>query len=131
MLIFDLGGGTFDVTLLSIEDGIFEVKATAGDTHLGGEDFDQRVMNYLVKRIKKKTGVDISKKAQSVQRLRREVERVKRQLSSSKSVSLEVESLVDGEDFVETLSRISGATAVENKHIPIPSHCFSLCLQLS
>jgi heat shock protein 5 len=105
IIVFDLGGGTLDVTLLTIDNGVFEVQATSGNTHLGGEDFDQRVMNYMVKRIKKKSNFDISKNKQSIQRLRREVERVKRQLSSTKSATLEVESLVDGEDFLEQLTR--------------------------
>ena len=83
VLIFDLGGGTFDVSLLSIDDGIFEVKATAGDTHLGGEDFDQRVMQHFIKLMKKPGGLgDITLDKRAMQKLRREVERVKRALSS-------------------------------------------------
>jgi heat shock protein 5 len=104
VIVFDLGGGTLDVTLLTIDNGVFEVQATSGNTHLGGEDFDQRVMNYIIKRIKKK-GDDISNDKQAVQRLRREVERVKRQLSSAKSAHLEVEGLLNGDDFSESLSR--------------------------
>jgi heat shock protein 5 len=104
VIVYDLGGGTLDVTLLTIDNGVFEVQATSGNTHLGGEDFDQRVMNYFTKRLKKK-GVDISGNAQSVQRLRREVERVKRTLSSVRTANLEVESLFDGEDFSEALTR--------------------------
>ena len=86
MLIFDLGGGTFDVSILTIEDGIFEVKSTAGDTHLGGEDFDQRVMDHFIKLYKKKKGKDIRKDNRAVQKLRREVEKAKRALSSAHQV---------------------------------------------
>jgi endoplasmic reticulum chaperone BiP len=105
ILVFDLGGGTFDVTLLTIDNGVFEVLATAGDTHLGGEDFDQRTMQYFIKLFKKKNKVDMSKDKRSIQKLRREVERVKRTLSSQHSARLEVESLYDGIDFSETLTR--------------------------
>ena len=105
VLVFDLGGGTFDVTLLTIDNGVFEVLATNGDTHLGGEDFDQRVMTYLIKAIKKKEGVDISDDKGAIQKLRREVERVKRALSSQHQARVEIESLVDGLDVSETLSR--------------------------
>merc|ERR1719391_822521 len=83
VLVFDLGGGTFDVSLLSITDGVFEVLATNGDTHLGGEDFDQRVMEHFLKLIKKKSGKDTSKDSRATQKLRREVEKAKRALSSS------------------------------------------------
>merc|ERR1719263_2402904 len=105
ILVFDLGGGTFDVTLLTIDNGVFEVLATNGDTHLGGEDFDQRVMQYFIKMIKKKDGVDISTDKRAVQKLRREVERVKRALSNQHQARLEIESLFDGADFSETLTR--------------------------
>lgn len=105
ILVFDLGGGTFDVTLLTIDNGVFEVLATAGDTHLGGEDFDQRTMQYMIKLFKKKHKVDMSKDKRAIQKLRREVERVKRTLSSQHSARLEVESLFDGIDFSETLTR--------------------------
>lgn len=105
ILVFDLGGGTFDVTLLTIDNGVFEVLATNGDTHLGGEDFDQRVMQYFMKMIKKKDGVDISSDKRAVQKLRREVERVKRALSNQHQARLEIESLYDGIDFSETLTR--------------------------
>lgn len=103
--MFDLGGGTFDVSLLTIESGVFEVLATNGDTHLGGEDFDQRVMDYFVKLIRKKTGKDIRGNSRALQKLRREVEKSKRALSSAHSTVIEVDSLVDGTDFKETLSR--------------------------
>merc|ERR1712070_19943 len=105
ILVFDLGGGTFDVTLLTIDNGVFEVLATNGDTHLGGEDFDQRVMQYFMKMIKKKQDVDISKDKKAVQKLRKEVERVKRALSSQPNARLEIDSLFNGEDFSESLTR--------------------------
>merc|ERR1719456_1587119 len=105
ILVFDLGGGTFDVTLLTIDNGVFEVLATNGDTHLGGEDFDQRVMKYFMKVFKRKHKKDMKKDKRSVQKLRREVERVKRALSSQHQARLEIESLYDGIDFSETLTR--------------------------
>mmetsp|Transcript_2931 Transcript_2931/g.4310 ORF Transcript_2931/g.4310 Transcript_2931/m.4310 type:complete len:656 (-) Transcript_2931:392-2359(-) len=105
ILVFDLGGGTFDVTLLTIDGGVFEVLSTNGDTHLGGEDFDQRVMQYFMKMIKKKDGTDISTDKRAVQKLRREVERVKRALSTQHQARLEIESLTEGLDFSETLTR--------------------------
>jgi len=105
ILVFDLGGGTFDVTLLTIDNGVFEVLATNGDTHLGGEDFDQRVMAYFMKLFKKKHKKDMSKDKRAIQKLRREVERVKRTLSGQHQARLEVESLHDGIDFSETLTR--------------------------
>jgi len=105
ILVFDLGGGTFDVTLLTIDNGVFEVMATNGNTHLGGEDFDQRVMEFLIRKFKKKTGKDMSKDKRSLQKLRRECERVKRQLSQQMSAKVEIDNLYDGEDFVETLTR--------------------------
>jgi len=105
VLVFDLGGGTFDVSLLSVTDGVFEVLSTNGDTHLGGEDFDQRVMEYFMKVIKKKTGKDIRQDARAMQKLRREVEKAKRALSSSHQTRIEIESLIDGQDFSETLTR--------------------------
>merc|ERR1719399_1061356 len=82
ILVFDLGGGTFDVSVLTIDNGIFEVVSTNGDTHLGGEDFDQRIMQYFIKMIKKKDGNDITNDKRAVQKLRREAERAKRALSS-------------------------------------------------
>eukprot|EP00948_MAST-09A_sp_MAST-9A-sp1_P001645 g1645.t1 len=105
ILVFDLGGGTFDVTLLTIDNGVFEVLATNGDTHLGGEDFDQRVMKYFIKIFKKKYKKDMSKDKKALQKLRREVERVKRVLSGQPQARLEIESLYDGEDFSESLTR--------------------------
>jgi heat shock protein 5 len=105
ILVFDLGGGTFDVTLLTLDDGVFEVIATNGDTHLGGEDFDQRTMEYFMRMFKKKTGSDMSKDKRSIQKLRREVEKAKRALSTSHQVRVEVEALYDGQDLSETLTR--------------------------
>ncbi|VFQ68294.1 unnamed protein product [Cuscuta campestris] len=105
ILVFDLGGGTFDVSVLTIDHGVFEVLATNGDTHLGGEDFDQRVMGYFIKLIKKKHGKDISKDYRALGRLRRECERAKRALSSQHQVRVEIDSLFDGIDFSEPLTR--------------------------
>ncbi|KAI7883286.1 heat shock 70 kDa protein [Lichtheimia hyalospora FSU 10163] len=105
VLVYDLGGGTFDVSLLSIDDGIFEVLSTAGDTHLGGEDFDSRVMDHFVKVWKKKHNEDITKDLKTMGKLKREVEKAKRALSSQMSVRIEVESFHKGKDFSETLTR--------------------------
>merc|ERR1719450_1439962 len=90
ILVFDLGGGTFDVTVLTIDNGVFEVVATNGDTHLGGEDFDQRVMEYMMKIFKRKHKKDMSKDKRAIQKLRREVERAKRALSSTSSARVEI-----------------------------------------
>jgi len=105
ILVFDLGGGTFDVTLLTIDNGVFEVLSTNGDTHLGGEDFDQRVMQYFIKMLKKRDGTDVNSDKRGLQKLRREVERVKRTLSTQHQARLEIEGLVDGVDFSESLTR--------------------------
>ncbi|KAK9867574.1 hypothetical protein WJX84_012145 [Apatococcus fuscideae] len=105
VLVFDLGGGTFDVSILNIDEGVFEVKSTAGDTHLGGEDFDQRVMEYLIKLIKRKYSVDVSGDKRALQKLRREAERAKRALSSQHQVRIEIESLAEGVDLSEPLTR--------------------------
>merc|ERR1712076_291079 len=105
ILVFDLGGGTFDVSMLTIDGGVFEVISTNGDTHLGGEDFDQRVMDYFMKLYKKKYGKDVRKNDRSVQKLRREVEKAKRALSSAHQAKVEIESFFEGEDFSETLTR--------------------------
>ena len=105
ILVFDLGGGTFDVSLLTIDNGVFEVLATNGDTHLGGEDFDQRVMEHFIKLFKKKSGKDIRKDNRAVQKLRREVEKAKRTLSTQFTTRIEIEAFFDGEDFAETLTR--------------------------
>ena len=105
ILVFDLGGGTFDVSVLTIDNGVFEVISTSGDTHLGGEDFDQRVMQYFIKLIKKKYDKDVSKNSRALQKLKRECERAKRALSSQAQVNVEIESLIDGIDISEPLSR--------------------------
>merc|ERR1712028_221484 len=105
ILVFDLGGGTFDVTLLTIDNGVFEALATNGDTHLGGEDFDQRIMKYFIKLFKKKHKTDMSKDKRAMQKLRRESERVKRALSTQPQARAEIEALFDGIDFSETLTR--------------------------
>merc|ERR1712205_33252 len=105
ILVYDLGGGTFDVSLLTIDNGVFEVVATAGDTHLGGEDFDQRVMQHFIKVFEKKHKKDLSKDKRALQKLRREVEKAKRALSSTHQTRVEIEALFDGVDFSETLTR--------------------------
>ncbi|CAA3006823.1 luminal-binding 5 [Olea europaea subsp. europaea] len=105
ILVFDLGGGTFDVSILTIDNGVFEVLATNGDTHLGGEDFDHRIMEYFINLIKKKHGEDISKDNIALGKLRRECERAKRALSSQHQVRVEIESFFDGIDFSEPLTR--------------------------
>ena len=105
ILVFDLGGGTFDVSLLTVYNGVFEVVSTNGDTHLGGEDFDHRIMEYFIKLYKKKKGKDVRKDNRAVQKLRREVEKAKRALSSSHQVQIEIDSFFEGDDFAETLTR--------------------------
>ncbi|XP_051749900.1 endoplasmic reticulum chaperone BiP-like [Ctenopharyngodon idella] len=105
ILVIDLGGGTFDVSLLTIDNGMFKVVATNGDTHLGGEDFDQRVMEHFIKLYKKKTGKDVRKDSRAVQKLRREVERAKSVLSTEHLAHIEIESFFEGKDFSETLTR--------------------------
>jgi L1 cell adhesion molecule like protein len=106
VLIFDLGGGTFDVSLLNIDDGIFEVKATAGDTHLGGEDFDNILVNHFIKEFKRKNrGVDITENKRSLRRLRTSCEKAKRTLSSGNTASIEIDSLYDGIDFFSSITR--------------------------
>merc|ERR1712100_813682 len=104
VLIFDLGGGTFDVSLLTI-DGIFEVKATAGDTHLGGEDFDNRMVDHFKTEFKRKNRKDLSKNERALRRLRTSCERAKRTLSSSTQAYIEIDSLADGIDFQSTITR--------------------------
>ncbi|OUM54389.1 hypothetical protein BVG19_g3772 [[Candida] boidinii] len=105
VLIFDLGGGTFDVSLLTIEDGIFEVKATAGDTHLGGEDFDNRLVNHFINEFKRKNKKDLSSNQRALRRLRTACERAKRTLSSSAQTSIEIDSLYEGVDFYTSITR--------------------------
>ncbi|KAI9988652.1 hypothetical protein PInf_022102 [Phytophthora infestans] len=105
VLIFDLGGGTFDVSLLTIEDGIFEVKATAGDTHLGGEDFDNRLVEFFVTELKCKPRKDMTSNQRALRRLRTACERAKRTLSTSAQAYIEIDSLFDGVDFNSTITR--------------------------
>jgi len=105
VLIFDLGGGTFDVSILSIVDGIFEVKSTAGDTHLGGEDFDNRLVDHFVNEFKRKHKKDMSGNKRALRRLRTACERAKRTLSASSQANIEIDSLVDGEDFYTSITR--------------------------
>jgi heat shock protein 5 len=105
IIVYDLGGGTFDVSILTIEEGVFEVQSTAGDTHLGGEDFDNRVINYFAKKYNKEKSVDITKDAKTMGKLKREVEKAKRTLSAQKTAKIEIESFHKGEDFSETLTR--------------------------
>ena len=105
VLIFDLGGGTFDVSLLSIDAGVFEVKATAGDTHLGGEDFDNRMVNLCIEEFKRKHKKDLTGNDRALRRLRTSCERAKRTLSNATSTKVEVEALFDGVDFEMTFTR--------------------------
>ena len=105
VMIFDLGGGTFDVSLLTIEEGIFEVKATAGDTHLGGEDFDNRLVNHFTNEFKRKNKKDITGNARALRRLRTACERAKRTLSSTAQTTLEIDSLFEGIDFYSSITR--------------------------
>ena len=105
ILVFDLGGGTFDVSILTVDNGVFEVLATNGDTHLGGEDFDQKVMDHFIKLFQKKEGKDIRSDKRSLQKLRKEVEVAKRTLSKQHSVTIEIPKIIDGVDFSEELTR--------------------------
>ena len=105
IIIYDVGGGTLDVTLLSLDDGIFEVKATSGDTHLGGEDFDKNIMFHFMEEFKKKHKKDISKSKKAMAKLKRECERLKRSLSSSSQAYMEIDSLIDGIDFNSMMTR--------------------------
>ncbi|XP_059078783.1 heat shock 70 kDa protein cognate 4-like [Tigriopus californicus] len=105
VLIFDLGGGTFDVSILTIEDGIFEVKSTAGDTHLGGEDFDNRLVDHFVKEFQRKHKKDMSSNKRAIRRLRTACERAKRTLSASAQANIEIDSLFEGIDFYTSITR--------------------------
>eukprot|EP00484_Ammonia_sp_Unknown_P005033 CAMPEP_0197072840 /NCGR_PEP_ID=MMETSP1384-20130603/210296_1 /TAXON_ID=29189 /ORGANISM="Ammonia sp." /LENGTH=694 /DNA_ID=CAMNT_0042511661 /DNA_START=112 /DNA_END=2196 /DNA_ORIENTATION=+ len=105
IIVYDLGGGTFDVSLLTLDEGVFEVVATNGDTHLGGQDFDERVMNHFIKTFKRKHKIDIRNNDRAIAKLRREVEKAKRALSSTTQVRIEIENFADGLDFSETLTR--------------------------
>nr|BDT62538.1 MAG: MjHSP70-2-like protein [Metapenaeus ensis majanivirus] len=105
ILVFDLGGGTFDVSILILDDGVFEVKATAGDTHLGGEDFDNKLVDHFIDEIKKKYKQDISGNRRALRRLKSNCEQIKRTLSTSKHASLEIDSLVNGIDIQLSITR--------------------------
>jgi len=105
VLIFDLGGGTFDVSILSIDDGVFEVKSTAGDTHLGGEDFDNRMVEHFVKEFQRKHKKDITGNKRALRRLRTACERAKRTLSASAQANIEIDSLFEGIDFYTAITR--------------------------
>jgi len=105
VLIFDLGGGTFDVSLLTLDDGLFEVKATAGDTHLGGEDFDSRMVAHFLEEFKRKEKVDLRGNPRAIRRLRTACEKAKRTLSSSSSAKIEIDALYDGRDFYTSITR--------------------------
>ncbi|GAB7363375.1 hypothetical protein MBLNU230_g3655t1 [Neophaeotheca triangularis] len=105
IIVYDLGGGTFDVSILTVDQGVFEVQATAGDTHLGGEDFDQRVMDHFTKTYNKAHDTDITKNKKTMGKLKREVEKAKRTLSSQMSTKIEIEAFHEGNDFSETLTR--------------------------
>lgn len=105
ILVYDLGGGTFDVSLLAVEDGVFEILATAGDIHLGGEDFDKRVVDYFVDLWQTKYGESITRDSRTMGELKREVEKAKMVLSDEMSVELEIENLFGGKNLSETLSR--------------------------
>jgi len=105
VLIFDLGGGTFDVSILTIEEGIFEVKSTAGDTHLGGEDFDNRMVDHFVNEFKRKHKKDIKGNKRALRRLRTACERAKRTLSASAQANIEIDSLFEGIDFYTSITR--------------------------
>jgi len=105
VLIFDLGGGTFDVSLLTIDDGVFEVMATAGDTHLGGEDFDNILVEFCVNDFKRKNKLDLKTNARAMRRLRTQCETAKRTLSAAVRATIEVDSLMDGIDYNTTITR--------------------------
>jgi len=120
ILIFDLGGGTFDVSLLNIDDGIFEVKATAGDTHLGGEDFDNILVNHFTQEFKRKNNIDITENKRSLRRLRTSCEKAKRTLSSGNTASIEIDSLCDGIDFFSNITRA--------KFESLCMHLFNKCM---
>jgi len=105
VLIFDLGGGTFDVSLLTIDDGIFEVKATNGHTHLGGEDFDNVLVDYCIAEYKKQTGINIKDNARAMRRLRTQCEKTKRILSSAHQSEIFCDTLAEGEDFSTSITR--------------------------
>jgi heat shock protein 5 len=105
VLVYDLGGSTFDVSLLAIDDGVFEILAATNNLHLGGADFDERVMDHLVKSFRSKSGVDVTTNFDALGKLKGEVEHAKRMLSLQELVTIEIGSFADGLDFSETLTR--------------------------
>lgn len=105
ILVYDLGGGTFDVSVLTVDNEVFEVLSTSGDTHLGGEDFDQTVIDHFVRKFKKKHKVDLKQNDRALAKLRREVEKAKRTLSSSTQAKIDIENIANNIDFSETLTR--------------------------
>lgn len=117
IIVYDLGGGTFDVSALTVDNGVFEVLATAGDTHLGGEDFDNRVIKYLADKFDKEHGTKIREDTKAMGKLKREAERAKRTLSSQGSVKVEIESLHKGIDMSETLTRAKFEELVSEEFI--------------
>jgi len=123
ILIFDLGGGTFDVSILTIDDGIFEVKATAGDTHLGGEDFDNRLVSYVLQEFKRKHKKDPSDNARALRRIRTACERAKRTLSSAAQTTIEVDSAFEGIDFYTNITRAKFEVPTPFDTSPNTLHC--------
>ncbi len=123
VLIYDLGGGTFDVSLLHIQGGVFTVKSTAGDTHLGGQDFDTNLLDHFKKEFQRKTKKDISDDPRALRRLRTACERAKRTLSNGTQATVEIDSLFDGEDFNATITRARfediNATAFKSTIAPV------------
>jgi len=105
VLIFDLGGGTFDVSILNIDNGVFEVKATAGDTHLGGEDFDNLLVEYFANEFERKNKINIRSNHRAIRRLRTQCEYGKRTLSTASRVNIEIDSLMEGIDFSSSITR--------------------------
>ena len=105
IVIYDVGGGTLDVTLLTLDDGIFEVKATSGDTHLGGEDFDANLVQHFADEFKRKNKQDLRDSKKAMAKLKKECEKVKRSFSSSTQAHMEIDSLYDGIDFNSTITR--------------------------
>jgi L1 cell adhesion molecule like protein len=104
-LVYDLGGGTFDVSIVAIKGDSFKVKAVSGDTHLGGEDFDQKILEYCIDEFKKGAGIDISNNTRALRRLRIYCEKAKRTLAAAPEADIELDALADGEDFSLTLTR--------------------------
>ena len=120
-MIVDLGGGIFDVSLLSLENGLFEVRATNGNTHLGGEDFDNRLVEYCAGEFKRKTGVDIKKNAKPLRRLRASCKKAKRALSAVTQSTVEIDALLDGEDLLifQKYNRWSKNSSMEKSQIKV------------